>query len=394
MSLPRIAFVSASAGIQAGGAEAYTFATASGLRARGVPVTILHGAQHGQNGECPCQAMGADHWTGPILPRAGAASTLLRRMGAFRATRTSPYDLEAIWRDLFSPHGWDVLREFDVVEVQYATETLLFRYARRSALKILHLHGPSMPIWLPWLCRATGTEPDLVVTCSEWSRAELLRRNVPWPVEVNYNGVDERLFYPEWFDDRGAEHSRPFRVGFTGRLSAAKGLDTLAAVARELGADFEFHVAGPVEGGYVLPRAANIFYYPAMGPSRIAKFLRGLDCFYFPTLRESFGISAVEAMATGLPVIASEVGGLPEVIQSGVNGILVPVMDQEKTVAHLRQLRDREGMRRALGLAARATVLDRFTTAHTARRLLEINERWDVREARTSPRVHSLEAAS
>jgi glycosyltransferase involved in cell wall biosynthesis len=390
MSLPKVALVSASTGVQAGGAEAYTFATASGLRAMGVPVTLFHG----KGSECPCVAMGATHETGRMLSRGGATSTLLRRLGVFRATRTSPYDLEVISRGLLSPHSWKLLRDFDVVEVQYATETLFLRYADPSSLKILHLHGPSMPPWLPRLCRTFGTEPDLVVTCSEWSRRELLARKIPWPVEVNYNGIDECLFHPADPIDRSQDKSRAFRIGFTGRLSASKGLDTLAKTARVLGPGFEFHIAGPVEGGYQLPSAPNLFYPGRMESTRVADFLRRMDCFYLPSLRESFGIAVVEAMSTGLPVVASEVGGLPEVIRSGVDGILVPATDYEAAAAHIRQLSENAGMCRTLGLAARATVLKRFTVARTARRLLDIHAQWASRHTRPQPRLDPAEVMS
>jgi glycosyltransferase involved in cell wall biosynthesis len=390
MSFPRVALFSASAGIQAGGAEAYTFATAGGLRSMGVPVTLLHG----QGTACPCNEIGAEHATGRLLSRAGVTSTLLRRLGVFRATRTSPYDLEVISRGLFSPHSWKLLSDFDVLEVQYAMETLFFHYANSSALKILHLHGPSMPPWLPRLCRICGTEPDLVLTCSEWSRRELLARNIPWPVEVNYNGIDEQLFRPAAPADRPRDPRRPFRIGFTGRLSASKGLDTLAKTAALLGAGFEFHIAGPVEGGYQLPSAPNLFYPGRMESARVAEFLRGLDCFYFPSLRESFGIAVVEAMSTELPVVASEVGGLPEVVGSGVNGILVPVGDSEAAAACIRQLSENAGMCQALGRAARTTVLQRFTTAHTAGRLLDIHAQWSLKQAQPQPRFHNAEVAS
>src|SRR4051794_1432707 len=174
MNAPRIGLLSASSGVQAGGAEAYTFAAARGLCATGAAVTVIHG----RGSDCPCTSMGAEHVTGPVWSRDGALSSVLRRAGAYRATRTSPYDLEVFSRGILSPHRWDVLSTFDVIEVQYATEAVFFRFARRSALKILHLHGPSMPAWLPRLCRLAGAEPDLVLTCSDWSRKELIGRGV------------------------------------------------------------------------------------------------------------------------------------------------------------------------------------------------------------------------
>jgi glycosyltransferase involved in cell wall biosynthesis len=371
MSFPRVALFSASTGVQAGGAEAYTFATARGLRDAGVPVTVIHG----KGAECPCAAMGAAHATGRVLSRDGGLSRLLRRLGVYRLTRTSPYDLEVLSRGLFSGHRLNLLADFDVIEVQYSTEALFFRFANPAALKILHLHGPSMPRWLPRLCRATGTAPDLVLTCSEWSRKQLIARGVPWPIEVNFNGIDEQLFHPA---EIRAETSPKLRIGFVGRLSKYKGLQTIERTAALLGPEFEFHIVGSPEGGYDPPSAPNLFYRGVMNSPQVADFLREMDCFYFPSLSESFGIAAAEAMSTGLPVVASDVGGLPEIIRDGQNGYLVPTEDAHLAAERLRQLRANPELRRTLGRAARATVLDRFTTTHTARRFLELHDRWSA----------------
>ena len=59
----------------------------------------------------------------------------------------------------------------------------------------------------------------------------------------------------------------------------------------------------------------------------VADLLRGVDLFLLPSETESFGLAALEAMACGVPVIASDVGGLPEVVVQGESGFLAPVGD-------------------------------------------------------------------
>jgi glycosyltransferase involved in cell wall biosynthesis len=373
VSLPRIALLSSSAGVKSGGAESYTFGVAHSLRTLGAQVCIFHG----QGGiACPCESIGVTHECGSIVSRDSRTSRLLSALRIYRATRTSPYDLEVVSRLLLSAGKWRPLTSFDVVEVQYPTEAIFFRLCSRHVLKILHLHGPAVPVWLPVLCRMMKTEPDLVITCSEWSRQELLSKRLGWPIEVNYNGVDEGLFQPAKDGTSRDLPSRPFRVGFVSRLVKNKGLDTLAEVACRLGDGFEFHVVGAREGEYDPPTADNVRYLGDLPNERVAQFLRTLDCFYFPSRRESFGIAPAEAMCTGLPVIASAVGGLPELISHCDDGILLPEGEVEGAVWWLRKLRDDTQLRRRIGALARAKVVMRFTLKHTARRLLELCERW------------------
>jgi L-malate glycosyltransferase len=70
----------------------------------------------------------------------------------------------------------------------------------------------------------------------------------------------------------------------------------------------------------------------------VADVLRGADLFLLPSETESFGLAALEAMACGVPVIASRVGGLPEVVEEGVSGFLAPVGDVEQMTARAIEL--------------------------------------------------------
>jgi glycosyltransferase involved in cell wall biosynthesis len=93
--------------------------------------------------------------------------------------------------------------------------------------------------------------------------------------------------------------------------------------------------------------------------------------FVYITLSEGLGSGALLAMSAGLPVIASKVGGLPEVIQHGRNGILVNNDAQEIASAINLALADR-GLAQRLGAAARQTVIEKFTVDRMVRRTMEI----------------------
>ena len=86
----------------------------------------------------------------------------------------------------------------------------------------------------------------------------------------------------------------------------------------------------------------------------VAPILKAADVLLLPSETESFGLVALEAMASGVPVVASDVGGLPEVVEHGVSGFLAPVGDIDAMAGDcLAILADRTGARK-FGLAARA----------------------------------------
>jgi glycosyltransferase involved in cell wall biosynthesis len=94
--------------------------------------------------------------------------------------------------------------------------------------------------------------------------------------------------------------------------------------------------------------------------------------FILPSQEEPFGIVGLEAMASGLPVIASAIEGLPEVVCHGITGWLVPPADPEKLAERLRLLLLDPQMRRAMGTAAESRAREHFSARGMAARITEI----------------------
>ncbi len=93
---------------------------------------------------------------------------------------------------------------------------------------------------------------------------------------------------------------------------------------------------------------------------RVAPLLRATNLLLLPSQMESFGLVALEAMASGVAVIASDAGGLPEVVEHGVTGFLAPVGDVEKMAGYAIRLLSDRALCRAFSQAARKRAVERF----------------------------------
>jgi len=107
----------------------------------------------------------------------------------------------------------------------------------------------------------------------------------------------------------------------------------------------------------------------------LAELLSHADAFCLPSSTESFGLSALEAMATGTPVVATRVGGVPEVVKDGETGYLVEVDDRAGFAARLRELLTNRDQARKLGDAARADAVERFRLDVIVRRYEDLYRR-------------------
>ena len=111
-----------------------------------------------------------------------------------------------------------------------------------------------------------------------------------------------------------------------------------------------------------------------MGPNdgRLIDLFQSSDIFVLPSLAETFGIAAVEASAVGLPVVASRVGGLTDIVVDGETGLTVPPRDAQSLGHALRTLADSHEVRRQLGVAARLRAEQHFDAYANARQLFEL----------------------
>jgi glycosyltransferase involved in cell wall biosynthesis len=95
--------------------------------------------------------------------------------------------------------------------------------------------------------------------------------------------------------------------------------------------------------------------------TRVPELLNALDVYVLPSINEGISNSLLEAMATGLPVLVTNVGGNPEVVEDGRSGLVFPAGDITCLVEHLARLHADSGLRKELGDAARHRVCEEFS---------------------------------
>jgi glycosyltransferase involved in cell wall biosynthesis len=110
-----------------------------------------------------------------------------------------------------------------------------------------------------------------------------------------------------------------------------------------------------------------------LGPRRdVPDLLNAMDVFVLPSYSEGVSLALLEAMAAGLPVIATAVGGLPEVVTDGDNGLLIPPRDPDALAGALERLLADPAWARQLGAKARAHVREHFSLDRLGREINEI----------------------
>ncbi|PWV99323.1 spore coat protein SA [Paenibacillus cellulosilyticus] len=193
-------------------------------------------------------------------------------------------------------------------------------------------------------------------------------------------GVDTDSFRP-----RMNSASKSFHVLFAGRLIPRKGVPTLlqaVRIARKSVPSIRLSVAGgtrsPAYKAYLKRMARNlgvpVQFKGNLSRKRMPAFYRTGDCFVCPSQKhEAFGLVNVEAMASGLPVIASRIGGIPEIVQHGRNGLLVEEFREPSAFAYnIAKLAKDSELKALLSKRAREDVLHRFSWSITATKLMGI----------------------
>ena len=295
------------------------------------------------------------------------SGTLRGYLQSGSALRKGPYD--ALF---FLTHNPAVLRQFEIGR----TPTLLWTDVTPALLdaqaeQYEHAVDRFEPLrrLKHGLVRRTFRRAASCVGWSEWARRSFVDDyGVP---ETRTRVVAPGVDLSRWTQAAGPDRSELPRVLFVGGNFARKGGDLLLDVFRR---EFRGRCTLDVVTRDPLPEEDGVRVHHGLSATSPAllELYRKAAIFALPTRGDCFSIASLEAMASGLPVIVSAVGGIADIVEPGESGHLIAPSDGRALAEALRTLISDPGRARAMGTRGRRLVEERFDAKKTADRLFEI----------------------
>lgn len=254
--------------------------------------------------------------------------------------------------------------------VSIARDTTFIALARLAGKRVIaHVHGsefatsPSAPYLQVPAMKAIGRLTVERVTLTDWGTTQLARfgvasRSIVNPISVRGD------------DGPAGPSTNGLRLLFVGSYGKAKGCDELVdalARARTRGTQASLRLVGKemYEGEEAMLRKQveelgldeAVHFAGRREAAELAEEYRSADVICLPSKREVLPMALLEAMSFGVPALASPVGGIPDIIEDGVSGVLVPNGDVDRLAAEIERLHAEPETRRRLAGAARERVL-------------------------------------
>lgn len=288
-------------------------------------------------------------------------------------------------------------RRYDVIHVHWAMPHILFGWAARAACRarlVVTFYG----VELRWTARALGPlrrlvaraarSADAAVAISRDTAEEVRRLAGVTPAVIPY-GVGLPPQAPAAPAPAGAQAlaGAPFGVLFVGRLVERKGVRVLLEAMAHLGARRAWRAVivgdGPERGKLEAYAAAlglgeRVSFRGRISSAELAEAYAAAQALVLPAVvdqrgdTEGLGVVLLEAMSHGVPVIASRIGGITDIVEDGKTGLLIAPGDARQLAAAVERLAEDTALARRLGEAGRRVVQERFGWEAIAARWEEV----------------------
>lgn len=273
------------------------------------------------------------------------------------------------------------LKNYDIIHFHGEDLTFpLFSYTVAKP-KIFHSHGFSIDFYKRyflsnWILRNIA---DLYISISHRMVREYIQLGIPRE-KIRYlpNGVNTRLFRPSDKEENSL-------IVYVGRVTFDKGLHVLLDSLKYVKKRVQLVIIGPpgLDTAFfreMLQRITDenkkgthtITYLGPQEEKSVARWLGKADLYVSPSFREAFGMTIVEALSCGTAVVATDVGGVSDVVTHGKNGLLVPPNNAFVLAQSIQLLLDNAALRNRLGRNGRKSVLWHFSQKIVAKRLVGI----------------------
>jgi glycosyltransferase involved in cell wall biosynthesis len=284
-----------------------------------------------------------------------------------------------IWRRLFRPSGAPPY----VMTMQGSEE----RYVR--AMRLEELKGRAWNFSLKnrlWHRMYHQTMYDFSIKTADygavanregWICVELKYKRAPGLIWYVPNGTEARFFVSREYPEKSS-----FHLLFAGSWLDRKGVYYLAAafslLARKM-PTMRLAVAGcavseaVVKNCFAPELRDRVDVIPFATRDEMARLYADHDIFVFPSLVEGMPLTLLEAMATGMPVVTTNTCGMADVVEDGMNGLLVPAADAEKLAEGIERFCQSTDLRKRLGLAGQET-MRRYTWERVTEQMEKVFE--------------------
>ena len=332
-------------------------------------------------------------------------------------------NLHFLWKKpyIYLKTFWDLLRanwgsfNFFTGVIGIFPKTVLFAYQMRADnVQHVHAHFASHPaaagfiihrlVGIPYSFTAHGSdlhrdrhmlrekvaEASFVAAISEYNKELIIsecRGNYREKVNVVHCGVDTEVFRARSHETPYEKGENPFMILCIGTLHEVKGQVYLIKACRHLkerGLNFECHFVGDGEDRKALSERVEraglsdmVHFHGRLTRDEIARLLLDADVLTAPSVltsdgrREGIPVVLMEAMGSGVPVIASDLSGIPELVNDQSTGLLVPPRDAISLANALEIYLKNPNLRRRLGRAGREKVIKEFDLNKNAARLAQ-----------------------